>query len=60
MAKPQSRERSIYTLRLAASERALLEAAATQRDLYLSEWIRRVALATARAELAREEAQVSE
>jgi uncharacterized protein (DUF1778 family) len=48
MVKPTSRERPIYTLRLARAERRILEAAAAQRDLYLAEFIRLSALEAAR------------
>ena len=51
MVKPPSRERPVYTLRLATIERRLLEAAAMQRDEYLAEFIRRTALEAARKNL---------
>jgi len=41
-------ERPTYPLRLAPSERRLLQAAATERQEYLSEYIRRTALEAAR------------
>lgn len=46
-----ARGRPIYTLRLGSSERRLLEAAAADKGVPLSEYIRRVALETARREL---------
>lgn len=50
-----SRERGIYTVRLAASERALMEAAAAGREEHLSEFIRRVGIDAARRELREED-----
>ncbi len=52
MERHPSRERPVYTLRLARSERRLLEAAAADRNEYLAEYIRRTALAAARLDLA--------
>ena len=49
--RPPSRERPVYTLRLALSERCILEAAAAQHREYLAEFIRRTALEAARREL---------
>ena len=46
-----SKERSVYTLRLADAERRLLEAAAAMRQEYLAEFIRRTALQAARLEI---------
>ena len=51
MPKPGTRERPVYTLRLAQKERRILEAAAVQRDEYLAEFIRRASLDAARQEL---------
>lgn len=51
-----SRERPVYTMRLALAERRVLEAAAAARNEYLAEYIRRVALDAARRELAGERA----
>lgn len=45
--------RPVYTLRLARSERHLLQAAASLDRLTLAEYIRRSALAAARSDLAR-------
>jgi uncharacterized protein (DUF1778 family) len=50
--KVPSRERPVYTLRLAAGERRVLEAAAAERAEYLAEFIRRTALEAARRALA--------
>jgi uncharacterized protein (DUF1778 family) len=47
-----SRERPVYTLRLAQAERRLLEAAAAARQEYLAEYIRRTALSAARQDVA--------
>jgi len=47
-----SRERPVYTLRLADAERRRLEAAAAERGEYLAEYIRRTALLAARRDLA--------
>lgn len=52
MAKLPSRERPVYTLRLAIAERRLLEAAAARQTEHLAEYIRRTALEAARRELA--------
>ena len=54
MTRVRSRERSVYTLRLAAAERRLLEAAAAERQEYLAEYIRRISLAAARRDLSTE------
>ena len=54
MVKLPSRERPVFTLRLAAAERRILEAAAAQRPEYLSEFIRRSALEAARRDLGRQ------
>ena len=51
MATVPSRERPVYTLRLAAAERLLLEEAAAERHEYLAEYIRRSSLAAARRDL---------
>jgi uncharacterized protein (DUF1778 family) len=45
-----SRERGVYTLRLAEAERRLLEAAAASRQEYLAEFIRRTAIESAKRE----------
>jgi uncharacterized protein (DUF1778 family) len=52
MIRPPSRERSVYTIRLGAAERRLLEAAAACRSQYLAEFIRGSALEAARREIA--------
>lgn len=54
MATVPSRERPVFTLRLAVAERRLLEAAAAERAEYLSEYIRRNSLAAARQDLSTE------
>ena len=46
-----SRERPVYTIRLATTERRLLEAAASDRKEYLAEYIRRTSLTSARQDL---------
>ena len=51
MLRPPSRERPSYTIRLANSERRVLEAAAVEHREYLAEFIRRTALQAARREL---------
>ena len=51
MSRPTVRGRPIYTLRIGATERALLERAAAQRQEPLSEYIRRVAVAAAISDL---------
>ena len=51
MATVPSRERPVFTLRLAVAERQLLEAAAAERAEYLAEFIRRSSLAAARRDL---------
>lgn len=53
--KPPSRERPVYTLRLAQSERATIEAAARARKEYLAEFIRRSALEAAENQMAEAE-----
>ena len=50
--KPPSSERGLIALRISDEERALIEAAAAQRPTYASTYIREVALAAARRELA--------
>jgi uncharacterized protein (DUF1778 family) len=55
--KLPSRERPVFTLRLAQSERRVLEAAAAQRPEHLSEFIRRTALEAARRDLAAQMAE---
>lgn len=47
----QSRARSVYGLRMSASERHILEAAAAKRNELLSEYLRRVAMEAARRDL---------
>jgi uncharacterized protein (DUF1778 family) len=49
--RPPSRERPVFTMRLGSAERALIQAAATARAEYTSEFIRRTALEAARREL---------
>ena len=46
-----SRERAVYTMRLATTERRLLEAAAADRQEYLAQYIRRTSLTAARRDL---------
>lgn len=52
MAVP-TRERRVYSIRLGAAERAILEAAADHRAEYLAEFIRRSALEAAAREVTR-------
>ena len=56
MATLPSRERPVYTIRLATTERRLLEAAAAHRQEYLAEYIRRTSLTAARRDLSTERA----
>lgn len=49
--RPPSRERAVYTMRLGQHERGVLQAAAGRRGLYLSEYIRAVALEAAQREI---------
>ena len=51
MRRIPSRQRSNYTVRFLPSERAVLTAAADRRPEHLSEYIRRVALSAATADL---------
>ena len=51
-----SRERAVYTMRLATAERRLLEAAAAHRQEYLAEYIRRTSLTAARRDVSTESA----
>ena len=51
MRRIPSRERGNYTFRLSPAERAVLTAAADRRPEHLSEYIRRVALRAATAEI---------
>jgi uncharacterized protein (DUF1778 family) len=53
MATLPSRERPVYTLRLATAERRVLEAAAAEKAEHLAEFIRRTSLDAARRQLAR-------
>lgn len=54
--KIPSRERPVYTIRLATGERRLLEVAAAHRQEYLAEYIRRTALAAARRDVSTDSA----
>jgi hypothetical protein len=51
MGKLPSRQRPVFTMRLAVAERRIIEAAAASRTEYLSEYIRRAALEAARRDL---------
>jgi uncharacterized protein (DUF1778 family) len=52
-------QRPVYTMRLATSERRLIELAAAQKSEPLAAYIRRVALLAARQELASDGGQVA-
>ena len=56
MATLPSRERPVYTMRLATAERQLLQAAAANRQEFLAEYIRRSSLTAARRDLTTEQA----
>jgi uncharacterized protein (DUF1778 family) len=58
MIRPPSRERPVYTLRISAAERGLLQAAAIKRGEYLAEFIREAALEMARQNLTETTAEV--
>ena len=55
-----SRERAVYTMRLATAERRLLEAAAAHRQEFLSEFIRRTSLTAARQDLSTDQGTLSQ
>lgn len=60
MATIPSRERPVYTIRLATPERRLLEAAAAHRQEYLAEFIRRTSLTAARQDLSTDHGTLSQ
>ena len=52
--RPSRARELVFTMRLGLSERSLLDAAATRREEYLSEYVRRTCIEAVRRELAEE------